>query len=82
MDIPAARVAILKAVAFLVNRFGSEADVFAHLTSALANLRDDPLRRVVAEEPEPVDEPAPEPEPLTAEEPVEQPRTRSPYRRR
>lgn len=41
-NIEAARKDIQKVVAFLVSRFGSEAEVFAHLSSALAHLREEP----------------------------------------
>jgi len=41
-NVVAAREEVGKAVAFLVNRFGHESDVFRHLTAALAYLKDDP----------------------------------------
>lgn len=40
-NIDAARKDIQKVVAFLVNRFGSEEEVFANLTSALTNLQEE-----------------------------------------
>ena len=43
--IDAAREDIQKVVSFLVNRFGREADVFAHLNSALRHLREAPPPR-------------------------------------
>jgi hypothetical protein len=59
-DIAAAREEIQKVVAFLVNRFGSEAEVFEHLTLALGHLREDSPKPIVEEtvavtEPEPLE---------------------------
>lgn len=50
-DVKAAREEVQKVVAFLVNRFGSQEDVFRHLTLALANLQDDPEPREPETEP-------------------------------
>lgn len=47
-DIVAARAEVQKVVAFLVNRFGHEADVFQHLNMALMYLRDDPPVRTAS----------------------------------
>jgi len=55
-NVPAARAEIQKVISFFVTRFGSQAEVFEHLTRALDNLRDDPAPR------------PPEPEPLTETE--------------
>ena len=44
-DVKAAREEVQKVVAFLVNRFGNQEDVFKHLTLALGYLQDDPKPR-------------------------------------
>ena len=67
-DVKAAREEVQKVVAFLVNRFGSQEDVFRHLTLALGYLQDDPAPKP---EPEPVaevasEEPSPEAAPTPA----------------
>jgi hypothetical protein len=41
-DIAAARAEVQMVVKFLVNRFGSEEEVFGHLSLALSHLREDP----------------------------------------
>jgi len=55
-NIAAARAEVQKVVSFFVTRFGSQAEVFEHLTAALGYLQDDPAPR------------PPEPEPLTETE--------------
>lgn len=85
-DIVAARAAVQKAVAFLVNRFGHDSDVFAHLSLALDNLRDEPAPRVVEVAPEPEPEPIEEIEEVVSEAapplgPEPAPKPRKSYRR-
>lgn len=74
-DVAEARKHVNKAVAFLVSRFGFEADVFKHLTAALENLKDEPEPvihsthvQILEDAPEPVNE-EPESEPESAVEP-------------
>jgi hypothetical protein len=53
-DVAAARAEIQKVVSFLVNRFGSEEEVFNHLTLALDHLQEPPPLRPVIEATVPV----------------------------
>lgn len=86
-DVAAAREDIQRVVALLVNRMGYESDVFAHLTSALAHLKDKPVRVVETPlAPEPVAEfeaavDAVEDEPVVVAEPPPA-QTRRAYGRR
>jgi len=51
-NIDAARAEVQKVVSLLVNRFGHEHEVFAHLTLALDHLREAaPVKEAVIEEP-------------------------------
>jgi hypothetical protein len=78
-DVQAARENIQKVVAFLVNRFGYQEDVFKHLTLALDNLQDDPAgRQPTPESAKPVTE---EPPPAVAAAPTPSLRKTRRYRR-